>query len=165
MGFEEMFEKMKNDISVGERNFNVTINSLDEGMQTEVIMGASKHRFVVDSPEPMGGTDAGPSPLLYLLGSLGACLMSLIRFWARIMNVQIDSIRINSRGHINLASIFGLAEDLLPGFDKIEPVITIKSPESQEKIDELMDKVYAHTPGIIAFCQENPVNCKVRLRK
>ena len=165
MGFKEVYEAMKEDISLGERDFNVTINSLDEGMQSEIIMGASKHRFIVDSPKPMGGTDGGPSPLLYLLGSLGACLMSLIKFWAKIMDIQIDSVKINSRGHINLASIFGLADHLLPGFDKIEPVISIKSPASQEKIDELMEKVYSHTPVITAFCQESPVNCRVRLKK
>ncbi|MHA1292878.1 MAG: OsmC family protein [Promethearchaeota archaeon] len=165
MGFKEVYNEMKEDISKGERHFNVTINSLNEGRQSEIIMGESKHRFVVDSPIMMGGTDKGPSPLLLLLGSLGCCIMSLIRFWGEILDIPIDSIKINSRASINLAAIFGLADHLIPGFHEIEPIITIKSSAPPEKIDELMEKVYTHTPALTAFWKETPVNCKVRLKK
>ena len=41
--FKETYEAIKEDVSKGEKNFNVSCEMLSEGMQCKVTMGESKH--------------------------------------------------------------------------------------------------------------------------
>lgn len=52
--------------------YNVHTTLRDVGSQT--INTAGVHQFVADEPTKSRGTDAGPNPVQYLLGSVGACL-------------------------------------------------------------------------------------------
>jgi len=163
--FKETYDAIKADITKGEKNFNVECTMLKDGMQTEIKMGGKPHRFLIDAPAGLDGTDMGPSPLLAILGAIGACLVAVTKFWAEIMNVQIDEMKVFSRGHINLGALFGINDNLLPGYDKIEPIIRIKSPAPEEKIIELMDKVYSHCPVITNFNGASTINPKLKYRK
>ncbi|MHA1292685.1 MAG: OsmC family protein [Promethearchaeota archaeon] len=165
MGFMETYNAIKEDISKGEKNFNVSCEMLPEGMQCKTIMGASKHEFLIDAPEGLDGTDKGPSPLLAILSAIGACIIAVTRFWAIIMGIKIESLTVNSRGHINLGGIFGLDDNILPGYDKLEPVIRIKADAPKEKIEELMDKVLSHCPVITNFNGASPIKPKVQIRE
>ena len=149
--FQETYDAIKADITKGEKNFNVECVMLQDGMQCEIRMGAKPHTFLIDAPAGLDGTNEGPSPLLAILGSIGACLIAVTKFWSKIMNVQIDEMKVYSRGHINLGAIFGLAEDMLPGYDKVEPIVKIKSPDSEEKVQAMMAKVFTHCPVMTNF--------------
>lgn len=52
--------------------YNVHTTLRNIGSQT--INTAGVHQFVADEPTKFRGTDAGPNPVQYLLGSVGACL-------------------------------------------------------------------------------------------
>lgn len=43
---------------------------------------AGHHQLVVDEPLPLGGTDLGPTPYVYLKAALGACTAMTIRMYA-----------------------------------------------------------------------------------
>jgi len=163
--FQETYDTIKADITKGEKNFNVECVMLQDGMQCEIKMGAKPHTFLIDAPEGLDGTNEGPSPLLAILGSIGACLIAVTKFWGKIMNVQIDEMKVYSRGHINLGAIFGLAEDMLPGYDKVHPIIKIKSPESEETIKALMDKVFTHCPAFEGFLGKSPIVPVLKYKK
>ncbi len=163
--FKETYEAIKADITKGEKNFNVECTMLKDGMQTEVKMGGKPHIQIIDAPPGLDGTDMGPSPLLAILGSIGACLIAVTKFWAKIMDIQIDEMKVFSRGHINLGSIFGLDENMLPGYDKLEPVIRIKSPASEERIKEMMEKVYTHCPAITNMDGASSIKPTLKYRK
>ena len=53
----------------------------------------------------------------------------------------------------------------LSGYDKLEPVIRIKADAPEEKINELMDKVFNHCPVITNFGGASPIIPKVQIRK
>ncbi|MBY8989518.1 MAG: OsmC family protein [Candidatus Lokiarchaeota archaeon] len=138
---------------------------LPEGMQVECTMGAKSFKLLIDAPSGLDGTNEGPSPLLVILASIGACIIAVTRFWAKIMNIKIESMMVNSRGHINLGAIFGIDDNLLAGYDKLEPVIRIKADASDDKIHELMDKVLSHCPIITNMGGASPIKPKVQIRK
>jgi len=47
----------------------------------------------------------------------------------------------------------------------LEPVIRIKADAPDEKIDELMDKVFTHCPVITNFSGASKITPKVQIRK
>ncbi|MHA1104639.1 MAG: OsmC family protein [Promethearchaeota archaeon] len=163
--FKETYAAIKEDVSKGEKNFNVSCEMLSEGMQTKVTMGASNHEILIDAPIGLDGTDKGASPLLAILGSIGACIIAVTRFWALIEDIKIESMTVNSRGHLNLAGIFGLNEDIPPGYDKFEPIIRIKADAPKAKIEEMMEKVFTHCPVIYNFNGPTPIKYKLQIRE
>ena len=162
--FKETYAAIKEDVSKGEKNFNVSCEMIPEGQKCSVIMGASKHEFIIDAPVGLDGTDEGPSPLLAILGAIGACIIAVTRFWAKIMDIKIESLTVNSRGHLNLAALFGIDDKMLPGYDKLEPVIRIKADAPKEKIEEMMEKVFTHCPVITNFSGASPIKPKLQIR-
>ncbi|MBY9004784.1 MAG: OsmC family protein [Candidatus Lokiarchaeota archaeon] len=163
--FKETYEAIKGDWSAGEKNFNVECEMLPDGMQVKCTMGAKPFEILIDAPPGLDGTNEGPSPLLIILASVGACIVAVTRFWAKIMDIEIDEMKVFSRGHINLGAIFGLDDSKLAGYDKLEPVIRIKAKASDEKINELMDKVLSHCPIITNMNGVSPINPKVQIKK
>lgn len=133
-----------------------------DGMKTKVSFDG-KHEQIIDAPAGLDGTDEGPSPLLNILGSIGACIVAVTRFWACLMDIDITELKVNSRGHINLGSIFGIDDSLLAGYDKLEPIITIKANASNEKIEELMNKVWTHCPVITNLNSDSQLRWKLKI--
>jgi uncharacterized OsmC-like protein len=163
--FKETYEAIKNDWNKGEKNFNVECEMLSEGMQVKCTMGAKPFELTIDAPPGLDGTNEGPSPLLVILASVGACIIAVTRFWAKIMNIDITEMKVFSRGHINLGAIFGIDDSKLAGYDKLEPVIRIKADAPKEKIEELMDKVLSHCPIITNMGGASPITPKLQIRE
>ncbi|MFW9876326.1 MAG: OsmC family protein [Candidatus Thorarchaeota archaeon] len=166
--FKETFDTIKADWNAGEKNFNIECEMLPEGMQVKCIMGnpsGDPFELLIDAPGGLDGSNNGPSPLLVILSSIGACIIAVTRFWAKIMNIEIEEMKVFSRGHINLGAIFGIDDSKLAGYDKLEPVIRIKANAPEEKINELMDKVFTHCPVITNFSGASPITPKVQIRE
>ena len=76
--FKETYEAIKADITKGEKNFNVECKMLEDGMQVECTMGAKPFKLLIDAPPGLDGTNEGPSPLLVILSSVGACIAGAV---------------------------------------------------------------------------------------
>jgi uncharacterized OsmC-like protein len=163
--FKETYDAIKADWNAGEKNFNVECEMLSEGMQVKCTMGAKPFELIIDAPPGLDGTNEGPSPLLVILTSVGACIVAVTKFWAKIMDIEIEELKVFSRGHINLGAIFGIDDSKLAGYDKLEPVVRIKANASEEKINELMDKVFSHCPIITNMGGASPIKPKIQIRK
>ena len=166
--FKETYEKIKTDWNAGEKNFNIECEMLSEGMQVKCTMGnpaGDPFELLIDAPGGLDGSNKGPSPLLVILSSIGACIIAVTRFWAKIMNINIQEMKVFSRGHINLGAIFGIDDSKLAGYDKLEPVIRIKADAPKEKIDELMEKVLSHCPVVTNFGGASKITPKVQIRE
>jgi len=162
--FKETYEAIKADWNAGEKNLNVECEMLPEGMQVKCTMGAKPFELIIDAPPGLDGTNQGPSPLLVILSTVGACVIAVTKFWAKIMDIHIEEMKVFSRGHINLGAIFGIDDSKLAGYDKLEPVIRIKADAPEEKIHELMEKVFLHCPIITNMGGASPITPKVQIK-
>ena len=163
MGFKETYEAVKVDPSKGEKNFNVVVESQPDG-SFQANMGED-FRFIFDAPPGLGGKDIGPSPLLGILAAVGACIGAVIKFWSQIMDIPVDHVKIFSRGHINLAGIFGTDDENYKGmYDKIEPIVEITTSAPKEKVDELMDEVWKHCPVINNLNLESGLTWRIKVK-
>ncbi|WP_165815200.1 OsmC family protein [Levilactobacillus bambusae] len=50
----------------------------------QVQIQAGEHTYLADEPVRKGGTDAGPTPVQYLLSSIGACMSITARYVASL---------------------------------------------------------------------------------
>jgi putative redox protein len=73
----------------------VVVRGVADGLRQEVQAG--KHRFVVDEPLEVGGSDSGPTPYDLLLASLGACTAITLRMYARRKGWPLDDVEIRLR--------------------------------------------------------------------
>ncbi|MHA1650468.1 MAG: OsmC family protein [Candidatus Helarchaeota archaeon] len=162
MGLKETLETFKADNAKGIRKFNVRIE--DNGaMSFKVSMGEKPHVVFTGSPPGLGGEDKGPSPLLLTLGVIGACIGTVIKFWAQIMDIKIDNIDISMRGNINLCGIFGIG-DHKAAFTDLKPIVRITTSEDKAKIDELLKNVEEHCPAFFLIRDANPIEWDVKLK-
>ncbi|HUX98489.1 MAG TPA: OsmC family protein [Candidatus Deferrimicrobium sp.] len=163
MSFEQTIETFKKDNSKGERKFNVRIE--DNGaMSFKISMGEKPHVVLTGSPPGLGGDDKGASPLLLTLGVIGACIGTVIKFWAKLMKVKIDDIDISMRGNINLCGIFGIG-DHKAAFTDLKPVVRITTSEDEAKINELLKNVDAHCLAYLLIRDANPIEWDVKIKK
>ncbi len=51
-----------------------TLHTTYRQIGAQTMTQAGDHQFIADEPTMFRGTDAGPSPVQYLLGAVGACL-------------------------------------------------------------------------------------------
>ena len=75
--------------------------------QQEVIVG--EHRMLADEPVSVGGADAGPAPLDFVMAGLGACTSMTLRMYAERKGIPLTRISV-SLGH-DMVVIDGVKRD------------------------------------------------------
>jgi uncharacterized OsmC-like protein len=163
MSLKETLTAFKADPSKGERKFNIRIED-NGGMSFKISMGDKPHVIYSDSPPSLGGEDKGASPLLMTLGVIGACVGTVIKFWAKVMEVKIDNIDISMRGNINLSSIFGIGNQKA-AFSDLKPVVRLTTSEDKAKIDALLKNVDEHCPAFFLVRDANFLKWDVKIEE
>lgn len=101
--------------------------------------------FIVDEPKQLGGTDAGPTPLEYVMGAFNGCLFVVIELVAREQQFHYEEIEISSYGTVDRRGLFGTA-DVSPHFQKVVNDIRFTSSESPERLQQLQAEVIRRCP-------------------
>lgn len=133
---------------------------LVENLKTEAQVG--NHIMVIDEPQEMGGTDAGPNPLDTFLAALGTCQEITYAAYAAVMGIKLDKVEVEVKGDIDLRGLLGIG-DIKPGFRKISYLTRITSLEPKEKIQQLIAAVEAHCPVMDSIKTPIEVEGKVEI--
>lgn len=105
--------------------------------QQEVIVG--EHRLRADEPVSVGGADAGPAPLDFVMAGLGACTSMTVRMYAERKGIPLTRISV-SLGH-DMVVIDGVKRD------RILRKITLDgdlSGEQRARLLEIANKCPVH---------------------
>ena len=97
------------------------------------------HQFLTDSGPEMGGFDLGPSPVEALLGALGGCLAHTIIIQAALRNIPLDSLEITVSATSDPRAGHPAHPDIPVHPRDITYEVQITSPESQERIERLVE--------------------------
>jgi Predicted redox protein, regulator of disulfide bond formation len=122
---------------------------------------AGKHTFLVDEPAALAGDDSAASPVEVALGALISCQIVVYRLYAEGLGIPFDEIDIAAEGDLDVRNLFGISDDVRPGFTGIRLVISITGPESQDRYDELRRTVDARCPVLDLFKNPTPVEVTV----
>jgi uncharacterized OsmC-like protein len=98
-----------------------------------------------DEPEALGGTNTAPNPVEQLLGALGSCLAIGYTANASVQGIQIEELRIELEGHIDLPVFLGLREGHA-GYSDIAVRVYLKADAPQETVEELHQQVLRTSP-------------------
>lgn len=131
--------------------------TLVSGTATEVTVQAGAHRFTIDEPAGLGGTDKGANPVEHLLGALGACQVITFQVWAEKLGITLEAVDIALTGELDLRGFFGLDPDVRPGFTSIDVAVQLSGPEPQARYEELVETVERHCPVLDSLGNQVPV--------
>lgn len=133
------------------QQFNATAQ-LNQGVN--VTISARDFNITIDEPAELGGTNKGMNPVEALLGSLGACQAIVARVYAQKFDVELNDLRVEVEGDIDLDGFFGKAP-VRPGYSEIRYNFIIKSTSPKANIDQLIDHLQKHCP--VGDTLANPV--------
>jgi len=95
--------------------------------------------FTLEADEPpiASGENRAPNAMEYLLHALAACLTGTMVNHAAVRGVEIDAVESSYTGDMDVRGLFGLSEDVRPGFSKVVVNMRVKSEASVEDLTEM----------------------------
>lgn len=100
----------------------------------------------MDEPKELGGTDAAPNPMEYVLSSLAGCETIMIQMISKEMGITLTGIDIKTEGEIDTRGLQGV-DGINPHFQSIHQIITLTISSGQEKVEKLLDAVKKRCPA------------------
>src|SRR5688572_7846017 len=122
------------------------------------------HEIEMDEPAGLGGTDQGPNPVELVLAALGACQAITYRVWAAMLGIELDDVRFETEGDIDLSGLFGLSEGVRPGLTRVHHRVVLTGPEPEERYRELAEAVDRHCPVLDIVANAVTVDRDVEVR-
>lgn len=119
--------------------------------------------IVVDEPPELGGADAGANPVELVLVALGACQEIMYSAYASVMGVQLNSVKVNLRGYLDLRGLFGLDAAVPAGYQKIVFETALDSPADAETLKKLVQTVESHCPVLDTLVRAIEVSGQVSI--
>lgn len=115
-----------------------------EGVKTEISIRHFEP-FVVDEPKSLGGTDEGPNPVEFVLAGLSSCTSVMIAIIAKELQFSYEAVEFVNEGSLDLQGLMGV-EGVSPHFQSVEFDVTIKTEETEARIQQLKEKVEKRCP-------------------
>ena len=114
------------------------------GFKTECKVG--KHTVIIDQPTPVGGTDAGPTPLDVQLMSLGGCVAAIGRIIANQRKLTVRGIEVSVEGDIDTDGLLGKPTEKRVGFSAITARVKIDADMSAAEKTQFLHDIDARCP-------------------
>lgn len=161
---QETVEQIKNNPKLAKSQFRVT-NTWDSGGHNQCSIGGyftageeCRHKgnfsFDADEPKELLGTDTGANPVEYLLTALSGCMTTTIAYHAAAKGIEIESMRSEFQGDLDLQGFLNLSDSVPKGYQNIDVVFYVKTDASVEDLKSL----YQFSPVYSMVSQSVPVN-------
>lgn len=115
----------------------------------------------VDEPPVLGGTDKAPNPVEYALVALASCQEITYRLHADALGIPLNDVSVTLEGEIDLRGFFAAADDVRPGYLRIEGKVAFDSPASPEQLQHLKRVVDSHCPVLDLLRNNTPVQISI----
>lgn len=119
------------------------------------------HTLVGDEPEVLLGDDTGPNAVETVLAALASCLAVGYAYNAAAQGIEIEDLKFNVEGDIDLHAFLGLSDQTRPGFESITVKWSVNSPASREQLVELCEYVQRTSPVIDIIANKVPVSVEL----
>jgi len=114
--------------------------------ETKTVVEARDFEFVVDEPAALGGTNAGPNPVEYLIGAWAGCLNVVVHTVAEERGIDLENVELEIQGTLDPRKFLGAAEDVRAGYQELDVTISVESDAGQDALDALSETVEERCP-------------------
>lgn len=99
----------------------------------------NKAPFILDNDEPpvLLSGDKGPNPVEYVIQALLGCMTTTTMYHAASRGIEIESIRSEVEGDINLQGLLQTDPKVNPGFEEIRAKLHIKTRGPKDAVRNL----------------------------
>ncbi|AJF60766.1 MAG: OsmC family protein [archaeon GW2011_AR10] len=101
-----------------------------------------------DHPEVLLGQNTAPAAVETLIAATSACIAGGWATFGAAMGVQLDSLKIDLEGDIDLQGFMGTNNKVKPGLNKIRGKIFVKSHASDKQLQELKEMAEKMSPVV-----------------
>lgn len=167
---KETINIVKADPQMGQCKFRATNKWIEGGHNRARIRefyGAKQedssrtHAFYFDMDEPpiLAGENRGANPVEVALSALSGCLITTLVYYAALMDVKVNNASLELEGDIDLQGLFGLKQDVRPGYQQIRLKFHLDTDGSPEQEQILIELAQKHSPVFNTINQ--PVDIQV----
>lgn len=115
----------------------------------------------IDEPAELGGTNQYANPQEYLLAAMNGCIMVGYVVGCSMAGIELEELRIETEGDIDLRGFLGLDSNVKPGYDEISYKVYIKGNGTPEQFQKVHDTVCTTSPN--RFNIANPIKLNSKL--
>jgi uncharacterized OsmC-like protein len=119
--------------------------------------------WIIDEPRQLGGGNHGPSPQEFLLSGVAACIMVGFTVGASIMGVQLESLRVEVQGELDLAGFLGITDASTVPLKSINYQISVAGDGSAEQFETLRREAVTHSPNAMTVFKGVPLNGTLKI--
>lgn len=154
-GLSEYTNEVKEKNEEGKASYGIELN-WESGTKTVVktknmVLGNHKlirdFSFIIDEPTQLLGVNCAPNPAEYMLGGLAGCMAVTFMAGATAMNINIDQLKLEIDGELDLKGFLGIDSNTNPGFPELKFIFHVKGNGTQEQYNKLIERVTMHSPN------------------
>lgn len=149
---ERTIAAVKRKPSVGQGT-SVTTARLLNGLACEITRG--DWTLLADLGPGEGGDGSGPSPSVFGEGALAACLTMTIAIAAARRGIELTSLSVRVSSDWDLQGMYGLREDVPPGYTNVRIAVDMESSVSPDENDQLLAAAVANSPWVDVYRRGN----------
>ncbi len=130
------------------------------GLYTETKV--REHLVKSDYAKAAGGTNLAPNPIELLLSAVAACIEAAFYEFAVHQGLTINALSVDIEGTLDLRGLF-MIDDTPAGFQNLNYIFTIESPDDEEKVRLLAEKVIAHCPVVDSLLKPTRISGEIKV--
>lgn len=115
---------------------------------------------LADEPQRYGGEGMGITPEDLLLTAVGSCLVATYIGGLSAASINVEYLRLSVSGQVNFRAAFAV-ESGSPGFEDIKVVVNLQTDAPEQKVIELLEKLYKTAPIPDTIMRPVPVNVEI----
>jgi uncharacterized OsmC-like protein len=123
-----------------------------------------EHLVKSDYGEAAGGENQAPNPIELLLASFAACIEAAFYEFALHEGLTITSVAAEVEGTLDLRGLF-MIDEVPAGFQQVSFVLRIASPDDEQRVRALAEKVISHCPVVDSLKRPTTVTGKIEVSK
>ena len=129
--------------------FRITSTGKNFQMGGQTVERREAFTLVSDYPDEMGGMSNGPTVCEMCMASIASCISQTIVAYATMMDIKLDSIRIETEGDVDVRGFTGVSEKVRPGAQEFRMNIHLESlTASKEQLEKLYELGKKFSPAI-----------------
>lgn len=133
--------------------------------ESGVELESGPFKWQTDLPPPLGGKNQAPTPTLALLGALAGCAAAFIQdTLAPQLGIRVDSVEATAQCRTDARGLLALG-GAMPDLTELELQISIRSSESEEKLNTLYETWLARCPVYLALTKPTPVKAALQIHR